>query len=410
MNNSMAYSELVKDFEKIREYMRDFYVYGLKSRSEYDQKSLRTYDNEKRRIASWLDDYMAFVRTEKGNNVFLSVDCRNIHKNPLYKAWKAKSFTDLDIILHFALFDILYEPKIMLTINELSLELDKLFGQKVFVEMSTLRNKLNEYVKEGIITENRVGRVIYYSRTVDSDIAELADVIDLYSEIAPCGVIGSFLQDKLDEHKEVFTFKHHYITSALDSEVLCQLLEAMQRKCYVLVDNLPRKTGEKKTIKLIPIKVFISSQNGKQNLLAYHVEGKLFNTYRIDYLSDVRIMEYCEVFDQKREEFSKLEEHMWGVSVKNDLSNLQHIEFDIKVNDDEKYIISRLRREKRCGEIEQVGPNLYCFSADVFDCQEMLPWIRSYICRITRLECSDKYVEYTFKEDLESMYQMYGIK
>ena len=29
---TMAYSELIKNFNKIRDYMRDFYVYGFKSR------------------------------------------------------------------------------------------------------------------------------------------------------------------------------------------------------------------------------------------------------------------------------------------------------------------------------------------------------------------------------------------
>ncbi len=31
----MAYSELIKNFEKVRAYMREFYVYGFKSRTEY---------------------------------------------------------------------------------------------------------------------------------------------------------------------------------------------------------------------------------------------------------------------------------------------------------------------------------------------------------------------------------------
>lgn len=39
----MAYSELIKNFEKVRAYMREFYVYGFKSRSEYDAKSARSY-------------------------------------------------------------------------------------------------------------------------------------------------------------------------------------------------------------------------------------------------------------------------------------------------------------------------------------------------------------------------------
>ncbi len=34
----MAYSELIKNFNKIRDYMRDFYVYGFKSRDDYTKK------------------------------------------------------------------------------------------------------------------------------------------------------------------------------------------------------------------------------------------------------------------------------------------------------------------------------------------------------------------------------------
>lgn len=56
----MAYSELIKNFSKIRSYMRDFYVYGFKSREEFTQKSSRSYDDERRRVASWLEEYMQF--------------------------------------------------------------------------------------------------------------------------------------------------------------------------------------------------------------------------------------------------------------------------------------------------------------------------------------------------------------
>ena len=53
----MAYSELIKNFNRIRDYMRQFYVYGFRTRDEYDKKSARSYDNERRRIESWLGDY-----------------------------------------------------------------------------------------------------------------------------------------------------------------------------------------------------------------------------------------------------------------------------------------------------------------------------------------------------------------
>ncbi len=88
---TMAYSELIKNFNKIRDYMRDFYVYGFKSRDDYTKKSARSYDDEKRRIESWLGEYMKFHQTADGKNVFLSIDSRVTRHNPLYKAWKTKS-------------------------------------------------------------------------------------------------------------------------------------------------------------------------------------------------------------------------------------------------------------------------------------------------------------------------------
>lgn len=103
----MAYSELIKDFERIRDYMRQFYVYGFKSRDEYDQKSARSYDNERRRMESWLGDYMGLHRDAGGKSMFISVDSRSIPANPLYNALKARSFTDGDITFHFCILDLL---------------------------------------------------------------------------------------------------------------------------------------------------------------------------------------------------------------------------------------------------------------------------------------------------------------
>ena len=61
-----SFSELIKNFERIRACMRDFYVYGFKSRGDYDRKSARSYDDDRRRIDSWLGDYMRFDRKPEG--------------------------------------------------------------------------------------------------------------------------------------------------------------------------------------------------------------------------------------------------------------------------------------------------------------------------------------------------------
>ena len=68
----MAYQELIKNFAGIRDYMREFVVYGFKSREEYTGKSGRTYDDSRRRIESWLGEHIHVQRTpvltEKNGN------------------------------------------------------------------------------------------------------------------------------------------------------------------------------------------------------------------------------------------------------------------------------------------------------------------------------------------------------
>ena len=60
---------------------------------------------------------MQFRQTPEGKNVFISIDSRLSNHNPLYKAWKTKSFIDGDITLHFILFDILFDPSIEMSFS-----------------------------------------------------------------------------------------------------------------------------------------------------------------------------------------------------------------------------------------------------------------------------------------------------
>lgn len=107
-----------------------------------------------------------------------------------------------------------------------------------------------------------------------------------------------------------------------------------------------------------------------------------------------------------------MQDKMWGVSVKRNKwreDRLEHVEFTVKVEDNEEYIIKRLEREKRVGTVEKIDENTYRFSADVYDSSEMIPWIRTFICRIVQMNFSNRTQENKFKEDLDEMYRMYGI-
>ena len=396
-----SYSELIKNFEKIRAYMRDFYVYGFKSRDDYQSKSARSYDDERRRLESWLGDHMSFVRTPEGKNVFISIDSRTIRHNPLYNAWKAKSFTDGDITLHFIIFDEIGEKYL------------SGFESPQMYDESTVRKKLKEYCEAGIVVAEKEGRKAYYRRADSTDISNLDEVLHYFSEVAPCGVVGSFILDKEESDTDAFTFKHHYITSAIDSGVLASLFTAMREKRAVTISNMSRRKDMPRRNRIVPLRVFISVQNGRQHLLAYLPEYNSFTSYRVDYLSNVKLEDPTPRFDELRAELDRMQSKMWGVSVKRNkwgVEHLEHVEFTVKVEDNEEYIVGRLEREKRVGTVEKLDENTYRFSADVYDSSEMIPWIRTFICRIVKMNFSNRSVENQFKKDLEAMYWMYDVK
>ena len=409
----MAYHELIKSFDRIRDYMREFYLYGFKSRNEYSRKSARSYDDERRRVDSWLGDYMFFRQTPEGKNVFLSIDSRVSQHNPLYAAWKTKSFTDGDITLHFILFDILHDPDTALTIGEISEKIDQYLSAyqnpKMFDE-STIRKKLKEYVDEGIIIREKRGRNLYYRRADFSPTVN-TDVLDYFSESAPCGVIGSFLLDKMPSHDDPFTFKHHYITSAMDSEILCLLFCAMAEKRTVAIQVIQRRSDRITEQQVVPLRIRVSVQSGRQYLLGYVLCLKRISAFRIDNIFSVTPGEICEQFDQYRLELDQLLLHVWGISLPASADQpLEHITFTVSYSDHETHIHRRLQREKRCGTVEQLDGNSSRFTAEVYDSMELLSWIRTFICRITSFACSNKDVEVRFQDELVRMYQMYSLE
>ncbi len=411
-----TYSELIKNFEKIRAYMRDFYIYGFKSRDGYSTKSTRSYDDERRRIESWLGDHMSFVRTPEGKNVFISIDSRTIRHNPFYNAWKAKSFTDGDITLHFILFDILHEPSVKRTVSEILLEIDERylseFNEPMMFDESTVRKKLKEYAEAGLIIAEKEGRKMYYRRTENTDVSDLSNVLHFFSEAVPCGVIGSFILDKSEADTDAFTFKHHYITGAIDSGVLASLFTAMREKRAVTISNMSRRKDLPRRNRIVPLRILISAQNGRQHLFAYLPDYNSFNSYRVDYLSNVKLEEPTPRFDELRAELDGMQSKMWGVSVKRNkwgTEHLEHVEFTVRVSEDEEYIIRRLEREKRIGTVERLDENTYRFTADMYDSSEIVPWIRTFICRIVDMRFSNRTQENKFKDDLNAMYRMYGI-
>lgn len=404
------FHELVKKFEKIRDYMRDFYVYGFKSREELANKSLRTYDDEKRRIESYLGEYMSFRQNEAGKQIFLSVDSTMISANPLYRAFKAKSFTKNDITLHFILLDILQEEKAY-TVKELMDCIDSIyltvFQEPILLDIATLRNKLKEYTALGIFTMHNKGKTYTYALSrQDIQWEKWKYAVLYFSEISPLGVAGSYLMDQHRFENQCFCYKHHYIMYAIESEIIEMILDAIRQDRRILLENYGRQ-GKVFEAEVIPLRFLISVQGGRQYLSVYHTETKSIQNYRLDGIKTVKLSRKEANIAFYRSKLDAMLPYTWGASL-GDHKDLEHLEMAVYVEEYEQYIVERLTNEGRKGIVEQVDKTTYQYQIDVYDAMEMLPWIRTFTGRILSLTCSNEAVIHRFYKDFEEMRQIYG--
>ena len=408
------FHELIKSFPNTREYVRDFFVYGFKTRNEFKNKSPRTYDNERRRLESWLSPFVHKDHLSNGANISLAIDSNLLDTNPLFRVWKTKSFTDNDIVLHFFILDLLQDGGKM-TAEEITDDL--LTEYEAFFDIQTVRRKCNAYQKEGLLQKQRKGKTVVYS--LDTSLAQwlksnetILDALAFFQLAGNLGMIGNQLTDQFDYQNQTFRVKHSFFVHTLEDEILLDLLNIIHQQKSAALEIKSSKKGVINTTYCVPLQIFISTRSGRRFLCAYIDRSKRFTCFRLDTIKKVTPLEKTEAYEELQTKLNRNRRQLWGVSFQGrERHHLDKLTMTIQVFEPkESYIVDRLRREGRGGTVTKTATNIYQYEIEVFDCNEMLPWIRTFIGRILSLECSAKSVERRFYEDLQTMYQMYQIE
>lgn len=456
------FHELIKKFSKCRNYVRDFFVYGYKSRSDFSHKSGRTYDDERRRIESWLGDFVCQDYQENTKNISLQMDSNLLETNPLYRVWKTKSFTNADISLHFYLLDLL-GSETWLSVNALT---DKILDQyEVSIDPQMVRRKCKEYEKEGLLLARKEGKTVFYSlgmdmaaltrstTSIDPDLfrQHILDAISFFALSAPFGIIGSTILDQQFVKNTLFRIKHSFLVHTLEDEVLLTISNAMQTHSCV---RLALNSGQKKSEYMkygLPLRIFVSTRTGRRYLCLYQLNGRSdkgqFHGIRLDQIQNV---ELCSVkntpdpiylltektsarHDEILQKLNQNQDMVWGISFHGNYkttsakrsslprrSRQQTIHLTLYIDEDKDlHILHRLEREGKGGEISHIAPNTYRYEKTLFDAQETFPWLRTFIGRILELKVTEAGTSETlppvinhhysdqFYRDLEQMYEMY---
>ncbi len=410
-----GFSELIKNFDKTRDYVRDFFIYGFKVRSDFDKKSLRTYDDEKRRVESWLGDKLRYDESVRGRQVSISVSSGHISENPLYNAYYSKSFTDNDIRLHFMLCDILQGGE-ALSVKELTERLADSFGE--IFEEQTVRNKLKEYIDEGIFTCERRGKVDYFSLSADttdsffSQYEGLDDAVKFFSEGSEFGVIGNSMLKAAGMKNDLFFMKHNFIVHTLEDIILPEIISAIDEKRFITFRTFSSKSQKSTPSEntAVPLQIFSCVQTGRRYLVVYLPKFRRFNAYRLDYIKSIDTGRVCGSYDDIYTVFLRNKSRCFGVSFGSRRDDGATGEIRITFEADESregFIVERLHREKRIGRVEKISDNRYVLTADAFDSGELMHWAKTFIGRIVSVEGGSENVRNLFCRDIHRLYEMY---
>lgn len=406
------FSELVKRFDKIRSYVRDFYVYGFKTREDYQNGSGRTYDNERRRIESWFGPYIhSGYQKDHKKAVAITIDSSRIGVNPLFAAWKSKSFTSNDIMLHFFLMD-LFSNGTGRTADQCTDEIATSFG--VLFDTQTVRKKLAEYETAGLIRSEREGRRLLYKKVetpLENSLTKepaFWDLVSFYQGAAPFGFIGSTILDNRAKENRTFRFKHDFLVHTLEDEVLFHLLAAIKRHMAVRLEYKNAKNGRIRNMEGTPLKILCSTQTGRRYVCLYHGKTKRLSNCRLDGIRQVDFLREDPDYDLHQSDLKKNRELCWGVSF-GETRGLETLTMTIALDEErEAHIVNRLEREGRGGTVTREAAGLYRYERTCFDCNEILPWVKTFTGRIVSLSCSNPMITKKFYHDMERMAKLYG--
>lgn len=147
---------------------------------------------------------------------------------------------------------------------------------------------------------------------------------------------------------------------------------------------------------------------GRRYVIAQGRGKYRFSVYRLDYIKGVKTLEKDDNFANIKQTLESCFETSFSTALVRE-GKPEHFEMTLFVNEQtEDYIIKRLEREGRGGKVEKLRRNIYKYSNDVFDTNELTTWIKTFIGRVVELSGDNKKVINLFYDDVKKMAEMYG--
>ena len=275
-----------------------------------------------------------------------------------------------------------------------------------------VRARIIELADIGILVSTskdtyRLARDIF----IDLDADELKDVQLMAQFFYNCSfltipgyylsaTVGAYAQSNFIEETDsffnkqenpVFFYKNHRLQNVIDDDITWTVLDAIHNT-NVIQYMYRTKSGSLKECTVLPMKLVIDYQYGRQYFFCYDYAYKGFNIQRLSSVSDISVtkkikqpqkFEFVEEKDKDADihqiynhVYSKHLDSVWNIAMGENTSDVSiHFHFPEKSYSKQ---LSRLKSTRHHGTITELGNGRVDFSVTVQSELELVPWIRGY--------------------------------
>ena len=215
----------------------------------------------------------------------------------------------------------------------------------------------------------------------------LSSTISAYAQSVYSKETDSFFNK---QENPVFFYKNHRLQNVIDDNITWQLLTAIHNKAAIAY-TYKTKAGDILNFNVLPMKIVIDKQYGRQYFFCYNYDDQKFYMPRISAVSDVKIH---KTFDKERiyEALTPAEQkdihaaynqiytdhikNTWNIALGDTVSTV-NIHFSFPNTDYAKWL-SRLTTSRHHGKIYEHENGEIDFTIEVCNELELIPWIRSF--------------------------------
>lgn len=213
--------------------------------------------------------------------------------------------------------------------------------------------------------------------------------------------IGEYIQtifiEKTDsffnkQENPIFIYKNHRLQNVIDDDITWAVLDAIHN-INAIQYKYRTKSGFLKECTVLPMKLVIDYQYGRQYFFCYDYEYKVFNMQRLSSVSEITIAkkikepqkyEFCtekitedtDLHRMYNQVYSQHFEQVWNIAM-NEKSSKVLIHFTFPDREYTKQL-NRLKSTRHHGILTELGNGRVDFSVTVQSELELVPWIRGY--------------------------------